>query len=75
MDSVASVGVRMNNALMKQLIDELVGHFNAAMALAISGEPLLANESLHEVDYVIYRTYAMLGYDHPALIEAKRHDY
>jgi hypothetical protein len=65
----------MNKILLKQLTDDLVGHFNAAMALAISGQPVLADEYLHEVDYVIYSIYAVLGYDHPALVEVIKHDY
>lgn len=65
----------MNKDFIKLELDELVNQFNSAMALAISGEPLLANDCLFLVDYQIHKIHTHLGFVHPQLIEAKNVTY
>ena len=60
----------MNKEFLKAALDELVSNMNTAMALAISGEPLLANDHLILADYAIHRLHTHLGYEHPKLILA-----
>ena len=65
----------MNALFIKLELDELVNQFNAAMALAIAGQPLLANDCLFLVDDQIYKIHTHLGFIHPKLTEAKNVTY